>query len=362
MGEDEKVHAAIEEYGCNVCHNPHSDDNVQLAKTACSKCHNFSRSLELSSVHGRLPIPVNKCVMCHVPHSSKLNGLIRAKTLHRPLAQSMCTSCHFGGDDGLRVANSADKCRKCHSFIDGLYDQKATIHPPVSDGKCVICHQPHMSDLSGLLRVSQLETCGKCHDVARPPEGRKLHPAVETCTDCHDPHGAVTRKFLKAEPPELCIECHDDPREAEGEVHPAIEEEGCLACHNPHYGFEPGLLKGDVPWIPCFSCHENPLEGKKNVHPAVEEEGCSGCHDPHASPNDFFLKEAGNAMCRSCHDLEDHHVFSEEGTDVEVPKSFPRSGNEFSCVGCHSPHASNEETLMVKAREKLCTTCHEPYE
>lgn len=359
--EGEVVHPAIEEYGCNGCHNPHVDDNVELAKYSCGKCHNFSRKAELSSIHGRLVIPPYKCVMCHEPHASKRKSLIRAK-LHRPLTQRMCTSCHWGGDEGLRVTDVAVKCRKCHSFIDDLYDRGASIHPPVNQGKCVICHQPHMSDEPSLLRISQVETCGKCHDAARPPDGRQRHPAAETCTDCHNPHGGELRKFLAAEPPELCINCHDDPRDAEGEIHPALED-GCLVCHDPHYGFSPGFLKGDVPWLPCFGCHKNPLEGKENIHPAIEEGGCVECHDPHASPNDHFLKKSGNVLCRNCHDPDGHHVLNEKGAaDVNVPKSFPRSGDEFACVGCHSPHASNDDALMVRGRDKLCVSCHEAYE
>jgi predicted CXXCH cytochrome family protein len=313
---------------------------------------------ELSSLHGNLSLKPANCAVCHPPHASDHERLVRGE-LHQPLTLGKCSSCHGGGEERSVVVENVEKrCRMCHPFEQVLQARGATIHEPVSDGECLTCHDPHMSNERALLRQPEADTCGECHDVASPGGGRGLHSPVETCTDCHNPHGGKRDKFLFADPPELCFDCHADPREAPGELHPALDE-GCLMCHDPHAGFFPGVQRGDTANAVCLECHDDPTEEKTNVHAALTE-GCSACHDPHVSENAGFLREAGNSVCRRCHALQGHHVLDgEQAANAPGSAAFPADGNEFACTGCHEPHASDHARLFVRPKRVLCKECHD---
>jgi predicted CXXCH cytochrome family protein len=204
--------------------------------------------------------------------------------------------------------------------------------------------------------------CTHCHGVVTEQAGKVIHPPAEDCSDCHETvsHGGQHPKFLPNAPPELCLDCHDDPREGEGELHPALEE-GCLVCHDPHAGFAPGVLRGETVRAACVECHDDPLAGAKTVHEPASE-GCATCHVPHMSGNSHFLKRKGNELCLDCHEVDSHsHTVDAERGVEKYPESetFPRSGTQYACRGCHRPHASSERHLIREPRDELCAQkCH----
>ena len=109
----------------------------------------------------------------------------RFRSTHPPYVQRLCKECH-SSDNRMQVrADFLDQCRTCHA----RYFSDEVGHPPVADGECLICHEPHRSMEAALLRLPVLDTCVNCHDE---PEdlSEEAHGAgdVDNCTTCHDPH------------------------------------------------------------------------------------------------------------------------------------------------------------------------------
>jgi predicted CXXCH cytochrome family protein len=253
-------------------------------------------------------------------------------------------------------------------------------------GLCFTCHASHGSENAGMTKRVGAALCTACH----APTNAKLvakHPnirmATATCTYCHDPH--AQKKGLHALPllaehppfstgdcnschvaksggtlvqklPDLCLQCHDDMAAAlkKPHVHPALaDKQQCLVCHGPHGGSAPKALRREATKL-CFTCHDpKPFQGTYR-HAALDR-GCTTCHDPHSSGEDHLLKDRTITLCMGCHtDMSKHfHPYKD--------KIDPRTGQELACTGCHEPHSSEFEHLLVADPEaKLCLRCHDP--
>ncbi|MBE0616481.1 MAG: cytochrome c3 family protein, partial [Proteobacteria bacterium] len=95
VAEGRTVHAALDE-GCQGCHDPHSDQDVDRAGASCGQCHDFRNDAELGSLHGNLSLKPGSCGACHPPHASPFDRLVKGN-LHYPLTQGKCSVCHGGG-------------------------------------------------------------------------------------------------------------------------------------------------------------------------------------------------------------------------------------------------------------------------
>lgn len=126
----------------------------------------------------------------------------------------------------------------------------------------------------------------------------------------------------------------------------------CLSCHSPHAGRTATLLRRDSPAAMCFACHDrSKFEGKVR-HKVVDD--CTTCHAPHGSANEGLLLEPQAELCASCHDAEKTHAHV-----TGAPAIDPRTGKTLRCTSCHSPHASDHESLLRQEKErKLCIQCH----
>jgi predicted CXXCH cytochrome family protein len=134
-------------------------------------------------------------------------------------------------------------------------------------------------------------------------------------------------------------------------VHPPIETDGCVICHNPHFSDKNFLLAGNFPSgnyakaIPenfdlCFTCHDSELmmakttvtatnfrNGNHNLHfihiNGDRGRNCTICHDVHGSPNEKLIKnsvpfgqwtmnlnykinENGGSCATGCHGLKQY--------------------------------------------------------
>jgi predicted CXXCH cytochrome family protein len=242
-------------------------------------------------------------VACHGP-------ILEGKNAHPPTES--CESCHEStasphpqqGKKTFKLgAEQPDLCTTCHEALG----TKGHVHPPVKDGTCTTCHDPHSSDHAGLLLKPEKDTCVGCHAGVLRKGATVLHgPIAEgRCTPCHDPHGSQHAGLLvdryPAEPYApytdqeyaLCFGCHGrdllrypDTSSAtnfrDGErnlhfLHVNDEKKGrsCALCHESHAGRNAVLVADSVP----FGTWQLPLKFEKT------ETGGScapGCHRPYA--------------------------------------------------------------------------------
>jgi len=90
------------------------------------------------------------------------------------------------------------------------------------------------------------------------------------------------------------------------------------------------------------------------------EGGCPSCHSPHASDNEKLLLEGQKEICLACHD----DVLAKDMTVFHGPI------NDGKCTPCHDPHGSQHEKLLFGSfppdayvpytgiEFELCFRCH----
>jgi predicted CXXCH cytochrome family protein len=293
--------------------------------------------------------------------------LLKASTVH-PIAET-CASCHESvstphpqkGKKTFKLTQEPpDLCYTCHE----AFGKKSTMHPPVQQGACTMCHNPHASDEPKLLMQPMKDLCGTCH--ADHVDSKVVHGPVSAgaCTACHTPHESDNKALLLKEGADLCVGCHTDMPEVlkKKNVHPALAG-GCPACHNPHGSDHPKLLAQEGPEL-CFLCHPQIGEKVKESpvgHPALfTEKACAACHSPHASDNEKLLLKPVKDTCITCHDT----IIPKNATVLHGPN------NDGKCTRCHEPHGSQIENLLVAkfpaevyapytdTEFALCFSCH----
>jgi predicted CXXCH cytochrome family protein len=369
----ENIHPALED-GCSDCHGSlHAPNKMEDVRKICYDCHD---SGEVKGVHKDLDIKINKCLFCHNPHSSNGEKLL-GKEKHPPFEDGECDSCHEQTDEGLKLAEAPpDLCFQCHDasdiFVEGLKIDDA--HTPVADGECPECHSPHATDNEKFVYAPGGKLCLKCHDYMIYKEGNKpfntMHPPAEDleCLECHNPHGSTVGSNLNEKVETLCFNCHDDFAEDKGDdafLHPPYEDRECTECHNPHGTDDDFLIKENQIKV-CAQCHDNKTQDDdgntyKTIHPPVKAGTCSKCHDPHVADHEIQLRRKGNKLCRMCHEkLVNHHPlkYQSNNASISIEKGFRRDGDNFACVGCHNPHATNNVRMFHLPKKKTCKRCH----
>lgn len=79
---------------------------------------------------------------------------------------------------------------------------------------------------------------------------------------------------------------------------------------------------------------------------------CSGCHDPHTSSYEKLLITDVNKLCYGCH----------KKVIPEKAQSAHKAVVEGKCMECHDPHASDNKFILVKEGNELCFDCHKDIE
>jgi predicted CXXCH cytochrome family protein len=293
--------------------------------------------------------------------------LLKAKTVHPPT--ETCGSCHESvatphPQKGKRtfVLTQAPPalCFGCHE----AFGKKGQVHPPVKDGACTTCHDPHASAEPKLLVQPLKDLCGSCHDV--PGKAKQVHGPVSAgdCTACHAPHESDAKPLLVKPGEDLCFGCHQEIQDLlkKKNVHPALAS-GCTSCHNPHGADYPKLLSDEGAKV-CYQCHD-PIAAKVEKAPVVHAPvksaaGCASCHSPHAADQAKLLLKPEKETCLGCHDK----VITQAMTVLHGPI------NQGKCVPCHDPHGSQVPRLLVKEFPRdpyapytegeyaLCFGCH----
>jgi len=303
----------------------------------------------------------NTCVtaQCHAT-------ILTAKNIH-PATES-CESCHEALSEqhpqkGVKTfktnENLTEVCATCHESVSS----KKVVHPPVHEGSCTTCHDPHASEQAKLLVQPAQELCLTCH--GDHTDFKVVHgpAAAGECLSCHNPHESDQPALLTQAQPELCLGCHGDMADTlkMKNVHPAIEA-GCTSCHNPHGSGFPHLLASAGAAV-CSDCHGDVLDSiqkSKTVHPPVQSGDCAKCHSPHASDHPKLLAMESKDLCISCH----KNILTKEKTVVHPAIT------EGDCTTCHNPHSSDQPKLLTAEypsheytpysdqEYELCFTCH----
>jgi predicted CXXCH cytochrome family protein len=252
---------------------------------------------------GRDAVAQNSCVtaQCHAT-------LLTKNDVHPP--SESCDSCHESvatphpQEKTKTFKLTSDPPELCYACHDAL-GEKGDVHPPVKEGMCTACHDPHASNEPKLLVNPEKETCLGCHETIVTQAMTVLHGPIKDgkCTACHDPHGSPNGKLLVKEFPPgpyapytdqeyaLCFSCHErdlvqapDTSSATGfrdgernlhyvHVNKAQKGRSCVLCHDVHGGKSPKLIADSVP----FGTWSLPLKFAKT------ETGGScapGCHKP----------------------------------------------------------------------------------
>lgn len=174
----------LNDVACTECHSIHKSEAPRylLAKAQpdlCYRCHADLRAqFSLPYKH-----PVNtgfmSCTDCHNPHGTF------APTWRMAARPPMVS----------QALGNQEACLKCHTDKAGPF---AFEHPPVRVEGCEMCHYPHGSSNSRLLRRPVVFTmCLECHNGAGnfgrggtgvpslSPAHNMLDPRYQNCTNCH---------------------------------------------------------------------------------------------------------------------------------------------------------------------------------
>ena len=118
-------------------------------------------------------------------------------------------------------------------------------------------------------------------------------------------------------------------------VHGPYAEKECDQCHSSRYS---NRLKAEKEEL-CWSCHDREDFAGEVVHGPFEAGFCQGCHDPHRSENEYLLVSDSADLCEGCHVQYDMAAIAEH-----------RSGEADLCQSCHDPHAADRK-FMLKSNE-----------
>jgi predicted CXXCH cytochrome family protein len=234
---------------------------------------------------------------------------------------------------------------------------------------CLYCHVPHSGPSKG-----------------GPLWGQTLSNQIYSTYVSNTAENTTTQPTLGADS-SLCLSCHD------GTVAP-----GQVVPYGPYtmqgkwntMGYK---LQGSHP----FSL-KLPMKDAADLVPSLAANGktsdqtgaiklvkgnieCTSCHEPHnayidkESLNFLSLKNAGGAICLSCHDSNARTVNGKDNAlNTWVTSAHAKAGNlvnpnaglggysnvkDFACQSCHASHdAGGAMELLRASNENTCLPCH----
>jgi len=312
------VHAPVDGDDCLSCHqqvnqqhpSPAGQDFAPAAEGSllCFQCHEQEG---FNSRHKHGPSASGACTVCHDPHSSDQQGLLKM-----PLKEL---------------------CLDCHQDFAASMEEAAHLHTAIRKLDCGACHLPHSSDQASLLKGDSIKLCFECHENIKTKYDSSLnkHKALyvrQRCGNCHFAHFSQYPALLVKPGADLCLTCHGQDDPGRTDAPPNIRTE---------------------------------IEGKEVVHGPVADGQCGECHDVHGSnfakllsgpfPRTFYAPYQPDEydFCFQCHDKElltaqpvkDQTDFR-NGTDNLHYRHVVRKQKGRTCLACHSVHASNGQKLI----------------
>ncbi len=188
-----------------------------------------------------------------------------------------------------------------------------------------------------------------------------------SCKKCHNLEPNLGD--LNPDKPEdsPCYSCHKDKITAVNQ-HMPTKKWQCLRCHELKKDGQKYGVPKPVEKL-CYRCHGKKVSGWKKmkmVHGPTAVGQCTLCHDPHGSDFPSLVRMQITDLCTNCHMEKEsgQHViagfFGKGHPTRGVPDPFV-PGKEFTCAGCHSPHASKYANLLRQDGSNMgpyCNGCH----
>lgn len=200
-----------ERTGCEGCHGPGA------AHVAAGGGRNtIPRAFSLLTPARTL----DTCLECHAPDLEKAN----IRHSNHTLNNIVCTNCHSIHHSPtpkyLLAKNQTDLCYSCHTGIRAQFEMPSKHRVNEGFMQCSDCHNPHgtfaptwrMSQRPHMVEQALLneEPCLKCHPYTRGPFVYEHPPVrIEGCEICHYPHGSTNTRLLRRPVTfTLCLQCH----------------------------------------------------------------------------------------------------------------------------------------------------------
>jgi len=206
-GREQKLHLASED--CTKCHRSHDSDFPSLLTRSpgvlcLDGCHKETKESIESSKFRHDPMTKGMaCVECHKAHDNKFGRLLR-----KPAAELCLASCHDSFQKQVETAK--------------------TLHRPVADRSCGSCHTPHGSEFSKLLFADYPSDTSQAYAPAR----------YAVCFSCHAEKATgerYTTKDTNFRNGRLNLHFLHVNKENGGAT--------CKACHSEHAGSQPNLIR-----------------------------------------------------------------------------------------------------------------------
>jgi DmsE family decaheme c-type cytochrome len=200
------------------------------------------------------------CLVCHTTATPRKLMLWAGST--HPENGVACTNCHQLHTNKDKVFIRTEQPTVCFACHKDVLVNRPWRHP-IQEGKviCSDCHSVHGSAGPKFMkRDTTNATCYQCHAEKRGPFVHNHEPVQDNCATCHNPHGSNIAGLLHARDPILCNQCHT-PHTAGGV--------GAL-------GGQPGVFPPAVP--PQTTSAITPLSGGINTVNIWQGRSCLNCH------------------------------------------------------------------------------------
>lgn len=206
-----------------------------------------------------------------------------------------------------------------------------------------------------------------------PPTGFKRYyfhfiDNEKKCTSCHDMDPTLSSLRPKKPEDSPCHTCHSRKNSTTVTHHPAVQW-NCFSCHEVLRGKRKYTTPKPDQTV-CYPCHNYEVRDwkkKKLMHGPTAVGHCTLCHNPHGSDWPALLKMQTTDLCINCHNdkASGVHViagFYGKGHPVRGVRDPFVQGKEFTCAGCHNPHAGDSQNLLHVENTNMttyCTSCHD---
>ncbi len=124
----------------------------------------------------------------------KRTAPVIVNVIHPPYKEKKCALCHEG-EGGQRLSQAQGiLCATCHEQFQVMPQY---VHGPVAVGKCLVCHNPHITTRPRLLTRDNEEVCTFCHTtIDRTKEYHQYGEEGTLCYTCHSPHFSDDSPFF----------------------------------------------------------------------------------------------------------------------------------------------------------------------